>query len=140
MVKEDAEGHTVVGPDPPGTHKWPQEKAEKIKRPNSSRFKPGQCGNPNKIGLGAPLSAKLRRKVLEVAPPEYQRTPKEKRIWIEILVDKLLRDAMKNPISMEKVWDRVDGRVPTAVVGVGGGPVELRFVEDGNANANSARN
>lgn len=132
MVYQDTDGHTVVGPDPPGTHVLPGE-AMRVKRERratagerKNQFKPGKSANPGgRPKEPLPLTGRLRKKVMEVAPPKYQTTPKERRLWVDILVDKLLADAMENPASMERVWDRIDGRVPTPVVGGGGGPVQV---------------
>lgn len=72
---------------------------------------PGQSGNPN----GAPKRAKLWREAIERAIKRREQTDPQA---LEKLADKLLVAIDSGDVgAMREFGDRVDGKVPQAVVG-----------------------
>jgi molecular chaperone GrpE (heat shock protein) len=74
-------------------------------------WQPGQSGNPN----GAPKRAKLWRDAINRAIKRREETDPQA---LEKLADKLLSAVDTGDVSaMKEFGDRVDGKVPQAIVG-----------------------
>lgn len=53
---------------------------------------------------------------------------------IEELVDSWLKNSRDNPVLMKELIERLDGKMPQALTGLSGGPVEVIVRWDGNAS------
>lgn len=90
------------------------------KYPNLRPFKPGQSGNPG----GRP---KKITKIVDHLLNQKLPNDKKQRTYVEALAEAALKRAIKkSDKALEQIWDRVEGRVPLAVTGDGGGPLQMQ--------------
>ncbi len=90
---------------------------------NLKPFLPGnQQARGKKQNGDVSLTAALKR---------YLRAHPDK---IQSLVKSTVEQAHENPAFNREVFERIDGKVPQAIVGAGGGPVEILVRWDGNRN------
>jgi hypothetical protein len=75
-------------------------------------WKKGQSGNPSGRRLGAlSLTPELKLKLGQICP-----TDKKKRIWREVVVENLLKQATKgNGNALKEIFERIEGKVPRNV-------------------------
>ncbi len=125
--------------------KKPPAKQGKRKLPQAfidAQFKPGQSGNPKGRAKNSPslVAAIIRRLnhaelLVESGDGDQKRPP-----TVEELADKLLELCMKgNAVALgalEKLLDRLDGRVPvkTELTGKDGDPIQVRSERDALAS------
>lgn len=83
-------------------------------------WKPGQSGNPS----GRPRKITNHvEKLLSAKLPNDKR----QRTYLQALAEEALKRAIKrSDKALEQIWDRVEGRVPLAVTGDGGGPLQMQ--------------
>jgi len=99
-------------------------------------FSPGQSGNPG----GRPKSAKLFRDALLI---ELKRVDGDVE-RIQKVAEKLVLNALAgDTTAIKEIADRIDGKVPQAVVGDEENPISLihrieRVIVDSSANPDSA--
>lgn len=82
-------------------------------------FKPGQSGNPG--GRPKKLTRHLERLL--------DQKDEKGRTYAERLVESVVKRAIKRSDSaLKEIWERTEGKVPQAVTGADGGPVQFQVV------------
>jgi len=80
----------------------------------------GKSGNPNgKPRKDLTLTSLLKEQIDTVPPGE-----KQGRTWRQLLVLAWLTGAMKNPVLMKELLDRLEGKVPQSISGENGQPIK----------------
>ena len=83
-------------------------------------WKPGQSGNPGGRPKRKPLTEQLE-KILD----ECGRDP-QRRTYARRLVESAVKRAIKkDTFALKEIWERTEGKVPQAVTGGNGGPVQF---------------
>ncbi len=95
-----------------------------------TRFKAGAEWKGNRNGRppkDVSLTSLLKAEIDKIPPGE-----KQGRTWRQLLVLALLTGAMKNPMLMKELWDRLEGKAPQAVelTGRAGGPIQYQELTD----------
>lgn len=91
--------------------------------PNSQKnLKPNLGGRPRK---DCSLTSILKEEINKIPPGE-----KQGRSWRQLLVLAWLTGAMKNPVLLKELLDRLEGKVTQPIAGEGGGPVTIKVVYD----------
>ena len=92
------------------------------------QFKKGHSGNP----AGRPpkdlsLTSLLKVEIDKV--PDFEAQKGGKRTWRQLLVEMWLQESYKGDrILFQSLLDRLEGRVPQAVIGEEGGPILIQLV------------
>ena len=84
-------------------------------------FKPGQSGNPGGRPKRKPLTEELEKILQSTGRDPQQRT------YARRLVESAVKRAIKkSDFALKEVWERTEGKVPQAVTGSDGGPVQFQ--------------
>src|SRR5690348_18338869 len=84
-------------------------------------FKPGQSGNPGGRPKKKPLTVELE-KILDTVSHD-----KAGKTYATRLVEAAVRRAIKkSDFALKEIWERTEGKVPQALAGEGGGPVQFQ--------------
>ena len=101
-------------------------KTEGNHRPNHTargRFAPGNCANPNgRPKKDVSLTSLLKEEITKIPSGERQG-----RTWRQLLVLAWLTGAMKNPVLLKELLDRLEGRPTQIVTGAEGGPIKIEI-------------
>ncbi len=92
-------------------------------------WKKGQSGNPNGRPPGTvSITSAIKRKLLEVYPDVKHGDNKEKRLYLDKLVDGIFKNAIENQETrtQKDIWSYIDGQ-PKATVDIG---VDKSSLED----------
>ena len=84
-------------------------------------FKKGQSGNPAGRPIGSvSVTEAIKRKLLEVFPEKDGTPNKEKRIYLDKLVESIMRNALENgeARTQKDIWNYMDGQ-PKATIDIG---------------------
>lgn len=84
-------------------------------------FKKGQSGNPNGRPIGTvSVTEAIKRKLLEVFPEKDGTPNKEKRLYLDKLVERILENGIQNGESrtQKDIWAYMDGH-PKATIDIG---------------------
>ena len=93
-------------------------------RDGNGHWQKGHSGNPNgKPKNDVSLTTLLKAQLIRPCPGD-----KQGRTWREVLVLAWLTGAMKNPMLLKELVERVDGRVMQPVGGENGGPLTIKVV------------
>ena len=99
----------------------------KGKNPNSLKnlkpYKKGQSGHPGRTPKDVSLTSLLKEQIDTVPAGE-----KQGRTWRQLLVLAWLTGAMKNPVLLKEVLDRLEGKVTQPIGGEGGQPIKIEVV------------
>lgn len=94
----------------------------KLKRmKNLKKWKPGQSGNPKGLPAGTvSITTAIRHKLLEIFPPGKNDKNKEKKLYLDKLVEGILENAIKHgdTRSQKDIWAYMDGH-PKATIDIG---------------------
>jgi Family of unknown function (DUF5681) len=83
-------------------------------------FKPGQSGNPGGRPKKKPLTEELE-KILQSTGRDPQ-----KRTYAKRLMESAVKRAIKkDTLALREIWERAEGKVPQALTGAEGGPVQF---------------
>lgn len=110
------------------------EKKQKIdKRKNLPQlFKKGKSGNPNGRPVGTiSITEAIKRKLQEVFPDKDGTPNKEKRLYLDKLVESILKNALENgeSRSQKDIWNYIDG-FPKATIDIGADKDSLAVLTD----------
>ena len=102
------------------------EKTEKIQKKDKRKtmphlFKKGQSGNPKGRPLGSvSVTEAVKRKLLEVFPATGSDQNKEKKLYLDKLVERILENGIQNGESrtQKDIWNYMDGQ-PKATIDIG---------------------
>ncbi len=87
-------------------------------------FQPGVSGNPG----GRPKRKLWTEAILE-AVEKVDENSVDKRTRLQSLADALVLAGLAGEVpAMQEVGNRIEGRVPQAVVGADGGPIEVTWL------------
>ena len=99
------------------------DKQVKIKG-KSHRWSKGQSGNPKgRPPKDVSLTSLLKIEIEKIPPGETK-----KRTWRQLLVLAWLTGAMKNPVLLKEILDRLEGKVTQPIGGEGGGPIRAQII------------
>ena len=84
-------------------------------------WKKGQSGNPKGRPVkGECLTSLLKDEIEKICPDD-----KDGKTWKELIVIATMRLAIEgNKAALKEVWERIDGKIPQAITGKDGGPIE----------------
>ena len=83
---------------------------------NLKLWKPGQSGNP----AGRPRKADCLTSLLKDEIEKVSPTDEAGRTWKELVVLATIQLAIKgHPVALREVWERLDGKMPQAIVNSG---------------------
>lgn len=120
-----------------------KQRYKRGQNPNSLKnlkpFQNGKSGNPNgRPPKDVSLTSLLKEEIDKVCPSD-----KQGRTWRQLLVLAWLTGAMKNPVLLKELLDRLEGKVAQPITGAGGGPIEVEHDAKGKLlsllNSMSAR-
>uniref|UniRef100_A0A6M3JXB4 DUF5681 domain-containing protein n=1 Tax=viral metagenome TaxID=1070528 RepID=A0A6M3JXB4_9ZZZZ len=105
----------------PDKHGKKQGKRALPKAFKESQWGKGQSGNPKGRPVkGDCLTSLLKDEIEKICPDD-----KDGKTWKELIVIATMRLAIEgNKAALKEVWERVDGKVPQAITGKDGGPLE----------------
>jgi len=104
QIEKSANTGTITVPGKPWLRPW----------------QPGQSGNPSGRPKRKPLTEQLERILDEVGRDPQQRT------YARRLVESAVKRAIKkDTFALKEIWERAEGKVPQAVTGGNGGPVQF---------------
>lgn len=84
-------------------------------------FRPGQSGNPGGRPKRKPLTEELEKILQSTGRDPQQRT------YAKRLMESAVKRAIKkSDFALKEVWERTEGKVPQAVTGEDGGPVQFQ--------------
>jgi hypothetical protein len=105
---------------------------------NLKKIKPGEVRNPNGRPRKDVSLTSLLKAEMEKIPEVYDKNGKKNtRTWRELLVEAWLRGALKNPVLLKELLDRLEGKVAQPVTGEGGGPIKSEITI--NVNSEKAK-
>jgi Family of unknown function (DUF5681) len=85
------------------------------------KWKPGQSGNPGGRPKKKPLTDELEKMLATVSHDKAGKT------YATRLVEAAVRRAIrKSDYALKEIWERTEGKVPQAVTGANGGPVQFQ--------------
>lgn len=90
---------------------------------NLRPFQKGNKANPDGRPLKDCSLTSLVKSLIDTVPPGE----KQGRTWRQLLALAWLAGAMKNPVLMKELLDRLEGKVSQPVTGEGGGPVKVEI-------------
>jgi len=93
---------------------------------NLKPFVKGKSGHPGRTPKDVSLTSLLKEQIDTIPPGE-----KQGRTWRQLLVLAWLTGAMKNPILLKEILDRLEGKVAIAVTGEGGRPIKVQHDAEG---------
>ena len=101
----------------------PQNRSVKRLPPGmaAKMWKPGQSGNPGGRPKKKPLTEQLERILDDCGRDPRQRT------YAQRLVESMVKRAIKkSDFAAKEIWERAEGKVPQAVTGANGGPMQFQ--------------
>jgi len=102
------------------------------------RIRRGEVRNPNGRPRKDVSLTSLLKIEIEKIPEVIDKNGKQNtRSWRELLVEAWLRGALKNPILLRELLDRLEGKVSQPVTGEGGGPIKSEVTI--NVNSEKAK-
>ena len=104
-----------------------KKKAKKNSLKNLKKFKKGESGNPKGRPQGSvSVTSAIKRKLLEVFPDTKGKKNKEKKLYLDKLVDGILKNAIENgeARSQRDIWAYMDGH-PKATIDIGADKEDL---------------
>jgi Family of unknown function (DUF5681) len=85
------------------------------------KWKPGQSGNPGGRPKKKPLTDELEKILNTISHDKAGKT------YATRLVEAAVRRAIKkSDFALKEIWERTEGKVPQAVTGGNGGPVQFQ--------------
>ena len=98
-----------------------QPKKKKLGGATGKGFLPGKSGNPNGRPLGTvSVTEAIKRKLLEVFPASGKDQNKEKKLYLDKLVERILENGIQNgeTRTQKDIWNYMDGQ-PKATIDIG---------------------
>ena len=102
-----------------------------VNRGSDGKFLPGNNANPK----GRPIKDCSLTSLLKVEIDKIPPGEKHGRTWRELLVLAWLTGAMKNPVLLKELLDRVEGKITQPIGGEAGQAIDIRVIYDNGSKA-----